>query len=66
MKTKKREQTRSPARDKFYRCPACGEMVDNTNRESIRFHHHHVLHPRLDLFVTLPVVPACRTSSSHS
>ncbi len=31
----------------FYRCPACGEMVDNRQLEEIMLHHAHVLHPRL-------------------
>jgi hypothetical protein len=31
--------------ERFYRCPACGEQVDNDSPEEIRFHHSHVLHP---------------------
>jgi hypothetical protein len=38
---------------KFYRCPACGQMVDNRDRDAIRFHHDHVLHPRHDLSFTI-------------
>jgi hypothetical protein len=53
MKMKK-ERLEKPAKEDFYRCPACGEMVDNRDRAAIRFHHDHVLHPRLDRFVTLP------------
>jgi hypothetical protein len=30
----------------FYRCPACGEMVDNRKLDEIVLHHAHVLHPR--------------------
>jgi hypothetical protein len=30
---------------RFYRCPACGAEVDNQQREDVRFHHDHVLHP---------------------
>jgi hypothetical protein len=30
---------------RFYRCPACGEMVDNKSVEEITEHHSHVLHP---------------------
>lgn len=41
---------------KTYRCPACGKMVDNYDREAVRVHHDHILHPRSDLNVTLPVV----------
>jgi hypothetical protein len=29
----------------FYRCPACGEMVDNKSMQEITEHHSHVLHP---------------------
>jgi hypothetical protein len=29
----------------FYRCPACGEMVDNQSVEEITEHHSHILHP---------------------
>jgi hypothetical protein len=29
----------------FYRCPACGEMVDNRRLDEIVLHHSHVLHP---------------------
>jgi uncharacterized Zn finger protein len=29
-----------------YRCPECGEMVNNRDPEAIRLHHDHVLHPR--------------------
>jgi hypothetical protein len=37
---------------KTYRCPACGKMVDNRDREAARFHHDHVLRPRQE-----PVIP---------
>ena len=35
-----------PSRDQlhFYRCPACGEMVDKRQLEEIVLHHSHVLH----------------------
>jgi hypothetical protein len=52
MKTKK-ERLEATAKD-YYRCPTCGEMVDNRDRAAVRFLHEHVLHPRLDSFVTLP------------
>ena len=29
----------------FYRCPACGDLVDGKNIEAVRLHHSHVLHP---------------------
>ena len=28
-----------------YRCPGCGQMVNNRDLEAIRLHHAHVLHP---------------------
>jgi hypothetical protein len=34
------------ARIHFYRCPGCGEMVDNRLIEDVKIHHDHVLHPR--------------------
>jgi hypothetical protein len=30
-------------RDSFYRCPACGELVDGRDREVMALHHRHVL-----------------------
>jgi hypothetical protein len=39
---------------KTYRCPACGEMVHNADREAVRLHHDHVLHPRQGIFLSLP------------
>jgi len=45
LKAKKRDRTGTPLRKNFYRCPACGEMVNNTDRESVGLHHDHVLHP---------------------
>ena len=50
----------------LYRCPACGEMVDNRQREAVRFHHDHVLHPRLDLFVTIPFVARSGVRTAQS
>lgn len=36
-----------PAKERlhFYRCPACGEMVDRKDVEQITVHHAHILHP---------------------
>ena len=31
----------------FYRCPACGDEVDQTDRVAVAQHHQHVLHPYL-------------------
>jgi hypothetical protein len=42
---------------KSYCCPACGETVDNSDLQAVRFHHHHVLHPRFDLYANLPALP---------
>jgi hypothetical protein len=33
-------------RDHFYRCPACGELVDGRQREIVARHHRHVLFPQ--------------------
>jgi hypothetical protein len=67
MKTRK-ERLEIPAKNDFYRCPACGEMVDNRDRAAVRFHHDHVLHPRLDSFVTLPSgrPPAARQPAAQT
>jgi hypothetical protein len=35
---------------KTYRCPGCGETVDNLDREAVRLHHDHVLRPRQNPF----------------
>lgn len=51
----KRLTAQTDDKENFYRCPACGEMVDKRQRASVFQHHSHVLHPRLDSFVTLPV-----------
>jgi PHP family Zn ribbon phosphoesterase len=32
--------------DVTYRCPACGEMVDNRCKAEVFRHHDHVLHPQ--------------------
>jgi hypothetical protein len=37
-----------------YRCPACGEMVHKADRDAVRLHHDHVLHPRHDISISLP------------
>jgi competence CoiA-like predicted nuclease len=42
----------------FYRCPACGEMVDNRRLDEIVRHHAHVLHP--NHFVSSKSTPARR------
>jgi hypothetical protein len=57
MKTKK-ERPKSQARKNSYRCPACGEMVDNDNWEAVRFHHDHVLRPRPH-----PLLPALHSAA---
>ena len=33
-------------RDHFYRCPACGKLVDGRDREAMALHHRHVLFPQ--------------------
>jgi hypothetical protein len=53
-KARPREQQRAP--ENSYRCPACGEMVENRDLGAVRFHHDHVLHPRMDVYVTLPAI----------
>jgi hypothetical protein len=30
-----------------YRCPGCGELVDNREVDEVLEHHQHVLHPML-------------------
>jgi hypothetical protein len=52
LKATKPDQTPPP--ENFYGCPACGEMVDKTDRESIRLHHDHVLRPFFYRFAMLP------------
>jgi hypothetical protein len=32
--------------DHFYRCPACGVLVDGWDRKEMQLHHQHVLFPR--------------------
>jgi hypothetical protein len=32
---------------KFFRCPACGEIVDSSNIAEVVEHHRHVLNPAL-------------------
>jgi uncharacterized C2H2 Zn-finger protein len=29
--------------ERFYRCPGCGQMVDNERRDEIQIHHRHVI-----------------------
>lgn len=55
---KKRDRTKT-ASNRFYRCPGCGQEVDNEQADAVREHHAHVLHPRPpNLF--FPVVPTAR------
>ncbi|MEY2563462.1 MAG: hypothetical protein QOH88_1655 [Verrucomicrobiota bacterium] len=58
-----RPRAKAVKEENFYRCPGCGAMVDNRLRDAIRLHHDHVLHPRLDRFVTLPVVPSATAAA---
>lgn len=37
----------------FFRCPACGEMVDPSERAGVLEHHRHVLHPVLYPFTKI-------------
>jgi len=53
----KKLMTRSVRESKRYQCPACSKMVDNLDREAVRVHHDHVLHPRTDGFVKPPLMP---------
>lgn len=32
-----------PIQQSTYRCPACGEVVDNSRMDQVRLHHQHVL-----------------------
>ena len=66
LKAKKRDRTGTPPPKNFYRCPACGEMVDNTDRESVGLHHDHVLHPPFYRFAILPMPPATKIRASDS
>jgi hypothetical protein len=45
MEEKDWEKLPTEERLHFYRCPACGKMVDNRLVEQIAEHHSHVLHP---------------------
>jgi hypothetical protein len=59
---RKFEQT---ARPNVYRCPACGETVNNSDLAAVRRHHQHVLQPRLDAYVSfLPTVFTNKSSAS--
>ena len=51
---------------KTYRCPACDELVDNTDREAVRLHHDHVLHPRQEILARhlRPAAPAEQNRSA--
>ena len=33
----------NPIEQSTYRCPACGEVVDNSRMDQVRVHHQHVL-----------------------
>jgi uncharacterized protein YlaI len=48
----------------FYRCPACGEMVDNKSLEEITEHHSHVLHPERYEKSFTPTLAAVQNNSS--
>jgi hypothetical protein len=62
-----RPKSRAVEELKVYRCPACGELVDNTDWDAIRLHHDHVLHPRQDVFVSLSrPVGSPEDASAHS
>jgi hypothetical protein len=54
-KNKARPQGLQPATETSYRCPGCGEIVDNHDLDAVRFHHQHVLNPWLDSSVMLPI-----------
>src|SRR5437763_16485549 len=66
LKAKKRDRTGPPARKNFYRWPACGEMVNNTDRESVGLHHDHVLHPPFYRFAPLPMLLTPKIPASDS
>jgi hypothetical protein len=51
MKTRRRQKL---SRQNRYRCPACGEWVDNNDHTAVRLHHQHVLRAPQDGFVRLP------------
>jgi hypothetical protein len=42
----------APISENLYRCPGCGEMVNNRDVDAIRLHHQHVLRPRGSFVVT--------------
>jgi hypothetical protein len=42
---------------RFYRCPGCGQKVDNEQAEAVREHHAHVLNPPPSSRF-MPVAPA--------
>jgi hypothetical protein len=45
MSRKEYEKLSSDEQHNFYRCPACGAMVDNRHLDEVVEHHAHVLHP---------------------
>jgi hypothetical protein len=60
------QEQKPPAPQDSYRCPACGQMVENRDMDAVRFHHYHVLHPHFDRYVTLPVIlPQASTTGRH-
>ena len=34
----------TPVEESTYRCPGCGELVDNRHMDEVLRHHQHVLH----------------------
>ncbi|MEY2578286.1 MAG: hypothetical protein QOI49_1110 [Verrucomicrobiota bacterium] len=45
MSVAKQRDRNKTANERFYRCPGCGQMVDNQQREAVFEHHDHVLRP---------------------
>jgi hypothetical protein len=60
----KKERTALKRRRREYRCPACGQTVDNGEPEAVREHHAHVLYarPSTGLPPVVPLVPEMRQS----
>src|SRR3954464_3753915 len=57
MERRAKDQLKETAPANVYRCPACGETVNNSDLAAVRRHHQHVLQPRLAGFVSfLPTV----------
>ena len=45
MLTRTTSRSSSPESSRFYRCPACDEMVDGHDVNELLEHHQHVLDP---------------------